>query len=81
MVIRVAHVVALGELVVDRDAEVGDLRAVALDHLGQAVGAADPLGMQHVALGEQAGERVEVPGGRLREAVADRRPCSVRVCS
>src|SRR5215217_9622816 len=34
-------VVALGELVVDRDAEIGDLRAVALDHLGQAVGAAD----------------------------------------
>jgi hypothetical protein len=28
--------------------------------------------MQDVALGKQAGERVEVAGGGLREAVADR---------
>jgi hypothetical protein len=28
--------------------------------------------MQDVALGEQAGQRVEVAGGRLLEAVADR---------
>src|SRR5215208_5317650 len=53
-------------------AEIGDLRTVALDHLGQAVGAADALWMQDVALSEQAGQRVEVAGGRLREAVADR---------
>src|SRR5215217_1259343 len=65
-------VVTLGDLVVDRDAEIGDLRAVAPDHLGQAVGATDALWMQDVSLGEQAGERVEVAGGRLREAVADR---------
>ena len=64
-------VVALGELVVDRDVEIGNARAVALDHLGQAVGAADAFGMQHVVIGDEVGKRVEVPGGRLREAVAD----------
>jgi hypothetical protein len=53
--------------VVDRDAEIGDLRAVAPDHLGQAGGAADALWMQDVALGEQgrtflpAESRAEVP--------------------
>jgi len=30
--------------------------------------------MQDIALGEQAGQRVEVAGGRLLEAVADRGP-------
>jgi hypothetical protein len=61
----------LGELVVDRDAQIENGVPVALDHLGQTVGAADAVRMKHVVVGDQVGKRVEVPGGRLRVAIAD----------
>src|SRR5262249_3211116 len=51
---------ALGELVVDRDAQAINGFPVALDHLGQTVGAADAVGMKQVVVGDQTRKRIEV---------------------
>jgi hypothetical protein len=71
-------VVAVGELLVDRDPEPAEGVAVALDHLLEAVGAANLPGMQDVVARDDVVEGVEVALRRILEARSNRRlvlPC------
>src|SRR5215203_2313768 len=64
-------VVAVGELLVDRDAQAAQRVAVALDDLAQPVDAARLLRVQDVAGGDDLVERAEVPARRILEAGPD----------
>ena len=66
-------VVAVGELLVDRDPQAAEGIAIALDHLLEAVGAADLTGMQDVVGRDDVVERVEVALRRVLEACSDGR--------
>src|SRR5215204_1447156 len=66
-------IVALGELMLDRDAQVRDRLTVALNQLGEALGAADPFRMKEVDPADDRVEGAEVALRCLLEATSDRR--------
>ena len=66
-------VVALGELLVDRDAKAAEGIAIPLDHLREAVGTANLLRVQDVVRRDDLVERVEVPLRCVLEERADGR--------
>ena len=66
-------VVAVGELLVDRDPQPTEGVAIALDHFLEAVCAADLSGVQDVVGRDDVVERVEVALRRVLEACSDGR--------